>query len=485
LKFAAYIRMSTEHQQDSPATQKALIEEWIQQNDHELTATYTDEAISASKPLEDRAQGSLMLAAAVSKKRPFDAIVCIATDRLFRNLQDELNTWELLHRHKCELWTIQGQVDRTDPRTEFMANVLAAAAEMERKVTGLRIRQHHEAAVMQGRSAGGYAPLGLTYDKDTKTYAPNERADDAVAVFGAYIDHHGNASKTARYLNTQGILSPRGKLWDCPMLLQVLRNKKYRQTIHFRDKQSFVPDLIPRIVPQELTDAVDELMSRYRRLSGRAKGSKHAYSGLMKCGICGANLHSWTQADSRYGPGNSQKWKCANKLKGICTSRTVAEKFIDALVGDAVSEALSLHRDSIAKKRESKPQTASTERKRERLLKERENWNLIFSKGRCSEEQWDKQITAIDKELSELSKTPPKPRTLTAEQLDRLSLLVVEGWGELSEDVRREVLLVIGAQITVYAEVGRRMTVELDSILHPEPIVKSAKNFSRRQMKKG
>lgn len=159
-----------------------------------------------------------------------------------------------------------------------------------------------------------------------------------------------SARDIAKRLNAEAIPSPRGGLWnqstirgDISKLVGILNNPLYRGQLvwnrrewrkdpdsdkrerryRLRDESEWVsvgvPDL--RIVDDDLVDAVAAELQRRKlppgaRSAAGSRRAKHLLSGLIKCGICGAN----------HVVGSKDYYRCASvKERGTCGNSTTVK----------------------------------------------------------------------------------------------------------------------------------------------------------------
>jgi DNA invertase Pin-like site-specific DNA recombinase len=469
--------MSSDMQQDSPATQRYLITEYCKRMDFEVVAWYVDEAVSAFKvDMVDRPAGSKLLADIKSKRRPFDAVVIVRLDRAFRNPRDQEDTLLYCQYYNCDVWEIDnGRIDTSTPVGEFMIALRGLLARMESRNTGKRVRDAISSNAAQGKWPSGYAPLGYTYvpgvpDSKGKKVGgrlePNDRAADVVRLFEVYAKT-GNAAHTAATMISEGIRTAKGYNFEVYSILAILRNPIYRQRIRYDGRETDAPDLIPRIVPKQLTDAVDAIIAHHKGTGPRARGSTRAYSSRLICANCGRRMVSAT-TETRTGWGGSiyKGWLCPNKKVGLCTgTRQTSERLIDTLVGRALRDLLTACRDSIHNAPpEQQAKAVNVERQRQRLEAQKRRTVEAHISGHLESVglTLNAEIDRIDREIAALE-VVKQPAEISPEVLDRLVSLLDEGWGRLTESARKEMLMLLGVRITLGCMIGERLWIELES----------------------
>lgn len=147
-----YTRVSTEEQARTgyglDAQRKVIAQEASRRG---WTPTYVaDDGVSASIPPSERPALGPLLAAI----RPGDTLCCAKLDRLARSTLDFAN---LMARAKAERWTLvllDLGVDMSTPMGKFVADIMAAVAELERQMISARTRDALAAAKARGVRLG-------------------------------------------------------------------------------------------------------------------------------------------------------------------------------------------------------------------------------------------------------------------------------------------------------------------------------------------
>jgi DNA invertase Pin-like site-specific DNA recombinase len=218
-----------------------------------------------------------------------DVIVVYKIDRLTRSLADFARIVETLDRQGASFVSITQQFNTTTSMGRLTLNVLLSFAQFEREVTGERIRDKIAASKRRGMWMGGNLPLG--YDVRNRELVVNEA--EAVTVrhlFQRYAEL-GTVSALVHETRQRGIVS---KLWTSGSgtarggtaysrgaLHYLLRNPIYVGRIAHRGN-SYAGQHQP-IVPQELWDQVQAMLTSARQGQARANGSTEpsALSGLL------------------------------------------------------------------------------------------------------------------------------------------------------------------------------------------------------------
>lgn len=210
LHVIGYLRVSTQEQADSGAgigAQRAAIMAEADRRGWTVVRWCSDEGVSGKSM-----KGRLGLAEALGMIRAGEAAALVASklDRLFRSLQDFAS---LMATSQAEGWAIVALdvgVDTSTPQGEFLATIMAGAAQWERRIIGQRTREGLAVKRAQGVRLGG--PQAVPQD-----VAERIAADRARGVTFAAI---------AEDLNREGIPTARGGArWYPSSVRAILRSQ--------------------------------------------------------------------------------------------------------------------------------------------------------------------------------------------------------------------------------------------------------------------
>lgn len=469
MRFAIYLRASTDTQGDSYDTQRLMLQEYCQRTGDNITVERRDEATSGSIPVLRRPGAADLLGMVAQKRRPFDAILVVRKDRLFRDLADELDTMRYLQLHRCPLYTPAGEVDRSTPEGELMSNLLGSIAQFERKLTGQRIREHNLARAMQGKHPAGYLPLGLRWDPKEKRIEVTDRAFDVARLMQCYLDCHGNLMDAARRANQQGLRSAAGRPFSDVSLRNIIANPLYRQRIEYAGKVFDAPD-VPRIVPTDLTAQIDALLPQVGTMPARAKGADNCYSGRLRCAICGDAYHMAHASTDVHPDGRRRhtQWGCKNRRLGMCDSCMCSERYLDRLVGRAL-EALFATLGAPDRLPDAPPVPRPS--RRDTLTRQRARWAELYAEGVIDWPTMQAHVAALDADLAALDTQAPVPPPLTPELLATIAASLGDTWAELSHATRRTVLTALGARLYFTSQYNTPRRIELQTTLSDPVIV--------------
>lgn len=192
----AYVRVSTADQAESGASlaaQEAALREDAERRgwDVEIVREEGKSAKSLNRPA---------LQAALTRLDKGEAafLMCVRLDRLSRSVADFA---ALVERARKRGWGIVLQspnIDFSDPAGEFTANVLASAAQYERKLISARVREGMAQRKQEGQHMGRAADPAML--------------DTYRRVLGMYAQGQ-SLNSIATQLNAEGVPTARGGKW--------------------------------------------------------------------------------------------------------------------------------------------------------------------------------------------------------------------------------------------------------------------------------
>jgi site-specific DNA recombinase len=337
MRAAIYARFSTDKQSEaSIEDQFRVCERLAERNGFRTVARFRDAAISGGTV--DRPGYRALLQAA--RRHEFDVIVAEDTSRLWRLLAEQAP--RLAELADLGVHVVTHDLDTRQESAAVLSAVVGSMAEQYRKEIGRRTRRGLEGKARQGKPAGGraygYVPASMSASGSIEVDAA--QADVVRQIFTWYAN--GWSPKAiARELNRGAVLSP-GASWkraerraggwvvsaiagDIRRGIGILNNELYRGRVIWNrmrwqrsaadsSKRRAVPnppsewvtrdDESLRIVPQALWDRVKARQAGRRQKIGSAvragvqrdraqrpgREPKFPFSGLLKCGTCGASF---------------------------------------------------------------------------------------------------------------------------------------------------------------------------------------------------
>ena len=337
MKAAIYARYSTDKQsENSIEDQIRECKKLAERNEFDVVAVFSDKAMSGGTA--DRPDYQNMLVAA--RAGQFDVIVAEDTSRLWRNLAEQ--SPRLAELQDLGIHVVTHDLDTRQESASILGAVTGAMSEHYRKEIGRRTRRGLEGLARNHKPTGGRA-YGYIAAADSPSGDREINPEQAEVIKRIFELYAGGMSPraVATELNRDGIASP-GASWnrtvrrrggwmmsaiagDHTRGIGILNNELYigrviwnriqwirsaadsskRRCVQNPKSEWIVhEDERLRIVPQALWERVKARQNRQADTIGErvkrglskdsarrtGRGPKYLFSGLLKCGKCGANF---------------------------------------------------------------------------------------------------------------------------------------------------------------------------------------------------
>jgi DNA invertase Pin-like site-specific DNA recombinase len=302
---AAYVRMSTEHQQYSTSNQMDVIEEYAAKHGMAIVRTYSDEGKSG---LGIQWRGSLqqMIADVQDRTRDYDAILVYDVSRWGRFQDaDESGYYEFqcrkagVHVHYCA----EQFVNDGSPTANIIKSVKRSMAGEYSRELSVKVFKGQCTLIERGFRQGGHAGFGLrraliderrefkgvldigeqkSIQTDRVILVPGPPEEIAVVqqMYRWFVEDRLRELDIAERMNNMGLCTDFGRPWTRGTVHQVLTNEKYIGH-NVYNRQSYKLKKVRVINPPEMYVRADgafeaiidpELFARVQDiLAGRAR----------------------------------------------------------------------------------------------------------------------------------------------------------------------------------------------------------------------
>lgn len=383
IRCALYPRVSTEEQALhglSLDTQLDDLTSFANRMGYHIVGVYADEGISARKPVSKRPALLKLLKDVQDNK--IDLILVTKLDRWFRNIKEYHITQEILEKHNCYWKTVFEDYDTSTANGQMIVNIMLAVNQNECDRDSERIKLVLDYKFRQGEHVTGAAPYGymLQYKKQVKDPDTQPIVEDTLSHYFTCFSKR----KTIEYITTKYAEHPRK-----PSVYQVNR-------ILSEETYAGIYRGIYDYHPAYLT------MEQYNLIQHAANSKSYPqthepyiFSGLLLCPECGAVLTGFRKKNTcKDGTVVYYKrYKCSRKFarhRTPCITEGVVEEYMLDHVCTELTNAICITQ---------KKKDSGRVNKVPAIRAEMERLNILFQKGRITDEYYDKQYASLEDAL--------------------------------------------------------------------------------------
>lgn len=470
MKVAIYVRVSTVEQAKegfSIAAQKQRLQAYCESQNWDIVGYFVDEGISAKNVKRPELQRMIEFI----KQGTIDTVLVYKLDRLTRSVLDLYEMLKVFDKYNCKFKSATEVYDTTSAMGRMFITLVAALAQFERENLAERVSMGMSEKARQGKWTTHRPPFGYQLnDKGELEVVPDE-AEVVNYIYESYLTKGGKT--IARDLNKKiveegGITPRKANYWQDNGVLYILDNPIYIGTgrWHYRThKENYfeIENMAPPIISEELYEKVKNMRKSRNKVHPRRATSPFVFSGIAKCGECGASLMgrygSGTNAD---GTKNKKKrnYQCTKKHLGLCNSKGVSEKYIEGqflhvlnswdITKEAIEESnLEDHTD------ETEEQVSKLKIELKNIENRRKKWQYAWANDAINDDDFTSRMNeentreeSINEELESLqvqSHTPIVDNQSITEALTDLS----SNWHVMSVDERKSFMQMFFKEFTV------------------------------------
>ena len=315
LKALIYARVSTTMQEDNDSLKYQILKakEYCYNQNYDIFKILED-VESGGK--DDR-DGFIQLKKEIDIKS-FDVLVVFETSRISRKMKTLINFIDKISKNDIKFVSIsQPELNTISPTGNFLFNVYASLAELEREQTSIRVKTSKLARAKDGIWQGGFLPLGYIKDKNGEIIIKEEEAKKVKEIFCDYLTTH-SFKKVSEYhklpvSTIQYILKNKFYLGLLPYGKQenILKTNSYKRN---KDFKYFFKGKHKSIIDEETFNQVQSI-SELRSIT---KSEGLLFSGLLRC-TCGSKMYR----------SKTRQW---NDYKCSKCKKSISQKKIEPLI---------------------------------------------------------------------------------------------------------------------------------------------------------
>jgi DNA invertase Pin-like site-specific DNA recombinase len=402
IRIAKYARCSSDEQKKNGYTisdQLELMDEFSAEYQLVSVGEYVDEGVSATLEISKRKDLSRMIEDAKAGK--FDVILIKCIDRFFRSVEEYYAAQKQLRQAGVTWISIEEpDLDPEDPDAAFKINIYLTMAEYEAKKTSKRIKFNNKMRIKNKQVVAGshcfLFPWTVVGEKRDRHLAKDKEKEEMTLDVLEFYEKHQSKSATLGYINIK---------YGMKMTMTTL-NSLLTDTLLYGEYKG-VPDYVEPYITKERFDRIQDIMKRNARIAS-SPNRVFLFSGLVKCPGCGNNLTGNYNSNKGY---EVYSYRCnAARTRKVCPfTKSISERKIEKQLLDNLGQYITNEIIRVEDMAEVKPKNRNAE-KAAGIKLEMERLNMMFRKGRITEEEYDTDYLKLEKQLGKLDveEEPPK-----------------------------------------------------------------------------
>jgi len=323
MKAVIYARYSSDGQrEESIEGQLRECKEYAERHNITIIGTYIDRAISAKS--DNRPEFQKMIRD--SSKKQFDVVLVWKLDRFARNRLDSATYRAILKRNGVNLVSAKENIS-DGPEGIILEAILEGMNEYYSAELSVKVKRGQMENALKGKANGGMKPFGYRINADRFYEIDPITAPIVLEIFTRYADGQ-TVEEISKELNSREIFANiKYKYTNKSSMHNLLKNRRYIG--EYRYGSTITPDGMPRIVPQEIFDRVQERMEKNKHKPAAMKADEeYILTTKLFCGKCGVMMVG-TGGTSKTGKVHHY-YKCGNAIyKKSCDKKTVKKDWVE------------------------------------------------------------------------------------------------------------------------------------------------------------
>lgn len=306
--------------------------------DNELIIVDIFEEVMSGSTIEHRQQIQNVLTNI--KQNKYDAILCIAQDRLSRgDKEDQGKIENILKKHDTLIITPSKLYDLNSEEGETSLEIDSFISRIEYRRIRKRFEDGKHRSATMGMNVSNKVPYGFKKNPETKKLEPFE--DEAIYVRMIYslcIEGYGTAIIASK-LYHMGVRTRKGNVFTKKTVADIIKNEKYKgDQFYGRTKNknkvknyTYTPNAHTYIVSPEDWQLANNMMKQRNAPVSKTKELKNPFATILKCSYCGKTMKA---VHSR----GTIRLVCTTHG---CSCRSVLLEVVEAKVIESIQDILS------------------------------------------------------------------------------------------------------------------------------------------------
>ncbi|MDQ0062323.1 recombinase family protein [Paenibacillus harenae] len=471
-RAAIYIRVSSRMQADegfSMEAQHDILMELVNKKGLQLYRVYSDPAVSGKTFKRPGVQAMVD----DMKAGRFDTVVIHKLDRLSRNQGDLYNFLQLINKLDVRLIIAAQGSEEIDTRSPMgKAFLMFSGIWAEVYLDNLR-EETLKGLIKKAQKGGRYGSrplLGYTFNDDMELVIKEDEAELVREVYRLFLAGWGKM-KIARHMNEKS-KGKEGGLWDADKIDKVVTNPRYAGYNHFKpktwseDRRIITEGTHQPIVSKEDFEAAKKIVKRRFNSEMSRNSYLYAYSGIIKCGLCGANFNGTaTTVNRSYGIAKYKNYVCHKNIHHkLCTAPKISEKNLNELILSQVIFEGGAIQPKVSKKRPK----VDIQKEVETSNRRKKNWMLALGDGNLTSKDYAALIEDEEVRMAGvfalIAPLEVEEKEFSPEELLQLVTDLKNNWELISEEMQKEMVQSMFKSITIHHDGHRWIIDELKTV---------------------
>ena len=290
----------------------------------------------------------------------FSHLLVWKIDRISRNLLDFASMYAELKQLGITFVSKNEQFDTSSAIGEAMLKIILVFAELERQMTAERVTAVMLSRANNGQWNGGRIPFGYDHEKRSSEFTINEEEAAVVRLIWDLYEERQSLLICSDYLNEHGYRTKNGRTWTPTTVRKILTSVFYVGSYRYnvrslgtgKEIKNTEEDWItfddhhPAIIDKERFDRMQSIMKRNRRGGVKdgdtyVRKNVHIFGGLLRCGMCGANMTA-TIDKRRVNGWRPSIYGCSHRRNNSsnCTNKYISDAVIGPFVFNYVANII-------------------------------------------------------------------------------------------------------------------------------------------------
>ncbi len=337
-------------------------------------------------------------------------------DRFSRRLSDLLDLLTELEDAGVAFASATEPFDTSTSIGRMLVQLLGVFAEFERETIIDRVTKGMATKASKGKWPGGSRPYGYHVDPGTQRLIPHpEEAPHLREIFRLFTTQRLGTRAIADELDKRGVANRTGKPWSGHTINRIIANPAYTGDIAYGDVYA-ENSHEPLIDPETWNTACAIATARTETAGQRAMSdSDYQLTGLITCPTCG-HKYIGTAATgrnrvyryytcfsrARYGTHGCQATRLPAEALDTAILTALADFYTHhtALINDAVTRAIELHRDGHTDAQAEHTALLAQIKQKETAV---DRYCTAFENGTMTEEAAGQRLTTLRMEITQLT----------------------------------------------------------------------------------